>query len=149
MGKKAAVQPALKRGSRHLFEKECATRLQNTPDLSNASLPTRYMVQHAKVKDGIEACVRKRQLVHTRCREFETAVVLASEVSSGAVDLFWIEVDATDMRGMELIQQKRETLTSPAAHLQYAVAFHGASELTQEWYLIEALHESTCRIVDQ
>jgi len=75
------------------------------------------MVQCAKIKDGIKGCGRKGQAVNARYREFEAAVVIASEASFGVVDLFWIEVEATDMRGAELIQKKREPLTSPTADL--------------------------------
>ncbi len=146
---KQAVAPALQGGTRHLLKEEESAGLQDAGDLGDTVLPRRYMVQDAKIEDGVEAAVIKRELLHRAKVKINLTRIFISKPSPRTNQLLGIQVNAGDMYCTELSQKQRKADAAPAAHFQHMPSLNPASKPPQKRYLVKALHDRSCRVVDE
>src|SRR6516165_2371706 len=90
MLEESAIDPTFQGNSRHFFEKERATRLENPPNFRNAPLPVRHVVQRAEIKHHVEARIRKGQSLRIPLHQSDAPRVLALKPPPRTFDLEWV-----------------------------------------------------------
>src|SRR4051794_7254773 len=125
-----SINPTFQGGPGNFFKKEGSARLENPPNLGDALLPVKHVVERAEIEYRVEAPSFKGQFfripLHQRhaCR-----VVLALKPCTRSFDLQGIQVDPINMCRVELPEDHLNPTSPSAAYFQHSAARHRATQL--------------------
>jgi hypothetical protein len=149
MIEKSAIEPTIQGLAGHFFKEEQTGGFEDAPNFGHAGLPIHHMMQHSEVEDGVEVFIGKRKFVDTPHRQNNAALKFACESLPRAANLQRVEVESMDLACAKLLQQYLHSNTPAAPDIEYAPTVKPAAQLSQQWPLVAALHQTPCWIVDE